>query len=314
MLKNYNSRYVNILLMELFDVIVIGGGPVGLYAAKEIEKRGKSFLLLEGEDFLGGQITRLYPKKIVVDVPLFKEGPAEDIISALINGIHQKDHLLTNQRVLSLEEKKPNISIKTPSNSYLAKNVIVTTGLGISTPRKLNVKGEEGCKEVLYELKDPLSLKGKEVIVFGGGDSALDWARDLSYVAKKVSLVHRRNEFRGNPKTIENVPINLYMSYVPEEVVLNNGHLKSVIIKKVDSEEKITIEADFVLVNFGQIPSPSTFSLPISEEGFGLLGDLKTHKIKDNIYAAGDVLFYKDKKKRMVPGFLEVDAILNEIF
>lgn len=297
--------------MDKYQTIIVGGGPVGLYAAMELQKRGVRFLLLEASDALGGQITRLYPKKMVVDVPLFPAQKAEDIVSNLVQAI-SKNNIHLNERVLHIDNENDEILVKTPSNIYLTRTTLIATGLGESRPRPLGVPNEEASKEILYDLKDTSFLKGKRIVIFGGGDSALDWARDLSFVASKVDLVHRRDEFRGEAKTIDGCDVHLHMSYVPKAIDMKEGRLSSVEIEQVITKETLAIPCDYILVTFGQIPVPSTFNLPMAKEGYGILPKAD-YEVGEGVYVAGDVCYDQSKKKRMAPGFEEVDAILTSV-
>lgn len=297
--------------MDKYQTIVIGGGPIGLYAASRLQQKGIHFLLLEASEHLGGQITRLYPKKMVVDVPFFPARKAEAIISGLADLI-DKSSIRLNERVLSINDENGEILVKTPSNNYLTRTIIIATGLGESRPRPLGVPNEAACEEILYDLKDTSFLKDKRIVIFGGGDSALDWARDLSSIASKVDLVHRRDEFRGEAKTIEGCDVHLHMSYVPKCIDMSDGHLSSVTIEQVVSKETQTIPCDYILVTFGQIPVPSTFGLSMAKEGYGILPKAD-YEVREGVYVAGDVCFDPNKKKRMAPGFEEVDAILTSV-
>lgn len=295
--------------MKNIEIIVVGAGPVGLYLASKLEEKKKDYLLLESDSEVGGQITRLYPQKLVVDVPLFGECQAHEIVEKLLAKIDKKK-VHTSEKVLDIKNENQNISVKTSLETYVSKAVIIATGLGESEPRPLGVPNEKECQEILYELKDPSLLKGKRVVIFGGGDSALDWARDLSRLALETHLVHRRTEFRGDPKTIEGRPIVLHLPFVPQAIAMKEGHLQSVAIQNVATKEEKEIPTDFVLVNYGQIPVPSTFGLPLSSEGFGILSS-QEYEVLPGIFVAGDVCFDKNRKKRMVPGFEEADTILN---
>lgn len=295
--------------MKNIELIVIGAGPIGLYIGAKLEEQKKDYLLLESASQVGGQVTRLYPKKMVVDVPLFGECEAQNIIEKLLEKVDEK-RIFLNEKVLEVKGENQNILVKTTTDSYLAEAVIIATGLGESEPRPLDVRHEKECQEILYELKEPLLLKDKKVVIFGGGDSALDWARDLSLLAKETHLVHRRTEFRGNPKTIEGRPIFLHLPYVPKSIGMENGRLVSVTIQNVVTSLQETIFCDYILVNYGQIPVVSTFGFPLSQEGFGILSN-SDYEVAPGIFVAGDVCFDKNKKKRMVPGFEEADTILN---
>ena len=295
--------------MKSLDTIIIGAGPVGLYAATKLEERKENYLLLESESYVGGQIPRLYPKKLVVDVPMFGECEAIEIIEKLTSKIDEKKiHL--SEKALSITHENQKIAVKTQLDSYFASKVIIATGLGESEPRPLGVEGEKECAEILYDLKDPLSLKGKKVAVFGGGDSALDWSRDLSKVASKVYLIHRRTEFRGNANTINGCDVTTFLPYVPKSILVEGDKLKSVTIENVNDHSLETLKVDYVLVNYGQIPVPSTFGYPLSKDGFGIAPN-NEYEIDDGIFVAGDVCFDASRKKRMMPGFEEIDIILD---
>lgn len=297
--------------MKEARIIVIGAGPVGLYAASELEKRGEDYLLIESEDYLGGQISKFYPQKLVVDVPLFGECKAIDIVNKLSESI-DKTRVRLREEVLSITCENQNIIIKTASDSYLTKNVIVATGLGRSLPRPLGVEKEKECSNILYDLQDPKVMEGKEVAIFGGGDSALDWARDLSRVAKRVSLIHRRTEFRGDASTIAGCDVSLYLPYIPKSVLVKNNKATSVTIENVADHSLLSLNVDYIFVNFGQVPTPSTFGFPLSTNGFGLIHK-EHYEIAPHIYAAGDVCYDESKRKRMLPGFEEINEILRKI-
>lgn len=297
--------------MKEARIVIIGAGPVGLYAASELEKKGEDYLLLESESYLGGQISKFYPQKLVVDVPLFGECKAIDIVNKLSENLN-KTRIHLGEEVLSITNENQNIIVKTALDSYLAKNVIVATGLGRSLPRPLGVEKEKECSNILYDLQDPKMMIGKKVAIFGGGDSALDWARDLSKVAKHVSLIHRRTEFRGDANTIAGCDVSLFLPYIPRSVAVENGKAVSITIENVADHSLISLDIDYIFVNFGQVPTPSTFGFALSDNGFGLIHK-KHYEIAPHIYAAGDVCYDENKKKRMLPGFEEIDEILKAI-
>lgn len=300
--------------MSEVETILVGGGPVGLYMASLLEERKTPYLLFESEPHLGGQITRLFPEKMVVDVPEFQPMPAQNIIDILTKKIDLlKVHL--SEPVSEIHSENGKIIVKTPLDSYSCKRIVILTGLGRSVPRPLGVPGEAGCPEVYYELRNKDVLTGKKVAIFGGGDSALDWARDLSKDGCKVLLIHRRLEFRGDPKTIDGCDVTLRLPFVPKEVLLTgDGHLEGIRIENVETKEEEIHKVDAVLVNYGQIPSPSIFGFPLSKEGFGIEITNDRYEIAPRIYVAGDVAFEKGKKKRMEPGFEEVRSILSSWF
>lgn len=224
-------------------VAIIGGGPIGLYFANLCEQNKLDYTVFEADSYIGGQLAHLYPKKIIYNIPGIESIKSADYIALLASKLDSSK--------LVLDTKITDVEPLLAAYDY----IIVATGIGEYQPRKLGLEGEEKYN-VLYSLKDYGFLIDKNVIVFGGGDSALDWAKQLSGVSK-VSLVHRRDEFRGNIETINgcNCKLNLYLSYIP--VALTED---TVLIKSVKTEEIINLKYDYILVNFGQIVNKIQFN------------------------------------------------------
>lgn len=298
--------------MENFHkVIIIGAGPVGLYFASKCEKAGLDYFILESTHRVGGQITRLYPEKEVVDLPGISSIIAKDYIALLTEKINLKN-VGFEETVKDIKNGEI-IEISTEKTQYFCEKLVIATGLGASVPRPLGLEHEHDCKNVCYSLTDYEFLRGKNVAIFGGGDSALDWSRTLSKISDGVHLIHRRDEFRGNPETIKDCKnLHVHKPYVPHALNINGDVATSVVIKKVsDTEEEfVEIPVDFVFVNFGNIASQSTF--PFEMQGSFLLVNDKL-EIAKNIYAIGDVAQYEKKTRRMAPGNKEADLVFEEI-
>ena len=221
-------------------VAIIGAGPIGLYFAGLCEQRNINYAIFEADSFIGGQLTHLYPEKIIYNIPGIEEIKSADYIALLASNI-DSDKIRLGAKINSLDELK---------TSY--DKIIIATGIGEYQPRKLGLENEEKCN-VLYSLKEYDFLKNKKVVIFGGGDSALDWAKQLSETSD-VTLVHRRDEFRGNAETIKDCNIKIYLSYVPESMTENKIKIKS-----VKSEVDLELDYDYILVNFGQVMSKTEF-------------------------------------------------------
>lgn len=288
-------------------VLIIGGGPIGLYTASKL----KDYLLIEANDFLGGQITNLYPKKEIVDIPGINNILAEDYIKLLISKINM-DNVHLSEKVINIIPGKE-VKVITNKDEYLAEKVIIATGLGFTTPRPLGIEQESECKNILYSLKDYSFLKNKRVAIFGGGDSALDWAKAVSNLSNNVSLIHRRTEFRGNPDTIKDCKnLKLYLPYIPYSLKRENDKAISITIKLVseEKEEYKTIDVDYILVNYGNIAQLPDFAF--EKEGSFLKVNEK-YALSENIFAIGDTCAYENKKRRIAPGNMEADAVLKLI-
>lgn len=296
-------------MQNIKDVIIVGAGPIGLYFASLCEKAGIDYLVLEGSENIGGQITNLYPEKEVVDLPGINSIKAADYIKLLASKVDMKK-IAFNEMVKDVKNGEI-IEIITAKTSYFAKKLVFATGLGTTTPRPLGVENEDKAKNIIYSVKTFGHLKDKKVAIFGGGDSALDWAREISAISDNVHLVHRRLEFRGNPETIKNCKnLAVHLPYVPCSIELEDDHATSIKIKKVDEESYINIPVDYIFVNYGNIPLQSKFPFEMENSFLKVNENLE---VAENIYAIGDVAFYQNKTRRMAPGNLEAEKVFKQI-
>lgn len=291
------------------DVIIVGAGPIGLYFASKCQEKGIDYLLLESSENVGGQITRLYPEKEIVDIPGIPSIKALDYIELLKTKIDM-DRVVLNSRVSNIK-KGPKIEISTGKTLYFCKFLVIATGLGSSIPRPLGVEKENECDNIIYSVRSFDHLKDKRVAIFGGGDSALDWAKTISAISNNVHLIHRRLEFRGNPDTIKDCKnLSVHLPYVPDSIKVKEGKAVSVTIRKVDSGELMTIDVDYIFVNFGNIASLNEFPFKM-ENAFLVVND--NNVVTDNVFAIGDVCQYENKTRRIAPGIKEADKVLKLI-
>ena len=297
------------------DALIIGAGPTGLFTAHQLNLIGLSCEVVDNLDKIGGQCIELYPDKPIYDIPAVPECTGEQLTNNLINQLKPFDikfHL--NQRVEEVKRDKENWIVKTNSNNtFLTPNVIIAGGVGSFEPRKFSPKECEKFenKSLFYSVKDKKIFEGKTVAIFGGGDSALDWAVELSKKSK-VNLIHRRDEFRGAEATVSKMhalvkegKINLFTKYQMTSVK-GNGQLESIDIKNDEDEIKI-IKTDYALGFFGLIMQLG----PIANWGLNLNKktiEVDTEKFETNqkgIYAVGDICDYPGKLKLILSGFHE---------
>ena len=297
------------------DVVIVGAGPTGLFCAHQLGIIGLKCEIVDNLDKIGGQCIELYPDKPIYDIPAVPECTGEELTNNLIEQIKPFNfnfHL--NDRVQELKQVNENWLVKTTrGKEFTAPNVVIAGGVGSFEPRKFPTKSAEKFDgiSVLYSIKDKTIFKNKSVAIFGGGDSALDWAIELSNTSN-VSLIHRRDEFRGAPASVKKIKelsqkniINLFTKYSIKDVK-GNGSLEEVEIKSEDGESK-TIKADYVLGFFGLIMQLG----PIAEWGLNL--DKKTIPVntenfetnKKGIFAIGDICTYPGKLKLILSGFHE---------
>ena len=182
------------------DVLVIGAGPVGLFAVHQLGIIGLKAEVVDNLDKVGGQCIELYPDKPIYDIPAIPECTGETLTKSLLEQIKPfKTNFHLSERVQAISKEEGNWKITTSKNKiFIAPNVIIAGGVGSFEPRKFLIKDIEKFenKGVFYSIKDKNYFKNKKICIFGGGDSALDWAIELSKISEVV-LVHRRNKFRG---------------------------------------------------------------------------------------------------------------------
>jgi len=297
------------------DVLIIGAGPTGLFCAHQLGIIGLKCEIVDNLDKIGGQCIELYPDKPIYDIPAIPECTGEELTKNLIEQIKPFNfnfHL--SDRVQEVKNENSKWVVKTTKGKeFFTPNIVIAGGVGSFEPRKFPTKNCEKFegKSVLYSIKDKTLFKDKNVVIFGGGDSALDWTIELSKNSK-VTLIHRRDEFRGAPASVEKIKelanenkINLLTKYSIKDVA-GSDSLESVEIKNEDGESK-TINADYVLGFFGLIMQLG----PILEWGLNL--DKKTIPVntenfetnRKGIFAIGDICTYPGKLKLILSGFHE---------
>ena len=297
------------------DVLVIGAGPVGLFAVHQLGIIGLKAEVVDNLDKVGGQCIELYPDKPIYDIPGIPECTGETLTKSLLEQIKPfKTNFHLNERVQAISKEKENWKITTNKNKiFITPNVIIAGGVGSFEPRKFSIKDIEKFENnsVFYSIKDKNYFKNKKVCIFGGGDSALDWAVELSEISE-VTLVHRRNEFRGAEhsadvaKKLEKEGKLKIKTPFQIQSIEGKDKINSIILKKEDGKTE-EIKTDFILGFFGLIMKLG----PIAEWGLNL--DKKTIPVdtenfqtnKKGIYAIGDICTYPGKLKLILSGFHE---------
>jgi thioredoxin reductase (NADPH) len=299
------------------DICIVGAGPVGLFAVFEAGLLKMRCHLVDALPQIGGQLSEIYPKKPIYDIPGYPHILAEDLAKALMEQIEPfKPTFTLGERVQSFERQPDQSFIVTTSENtkIQCKVIVIAAGLGSFEPRKPELAGLENFegKGLAYMILNPEKFRGQKVVLAGAGDSALDWAIYLSDVASELSLVHRSKSFRGAPDSVEKVmeladkgKIKLYLDCNLTGLG-GNGHLQHVQV--TDKENKVTnIDTDHFIPLFGLTPKLG----PIEHWGLNLDKNAIEVNVVDygtnvpGIYAIGDINTYPGKLKLILCGFHE---------
>ena len=306
------------------DAIIIGAGPVGLFAVHQLGIKGLKSEVIDNLDRAGGQCIELYPEKPIYDIPAITECTGKDLTDNLLQQIKPfKANFHFSERVEEVTQDKNNWIIKTNKNKkFTAPNIIIAGGVGSFEPRKLSLKEAEKFegKSVFYSVTNKEILKNKNIFIFGGGDSALDWALELSNTSN-VTLIHRRDEFRGAPHTLSEIKKlqkkgKISIKTPCQLTSIEGDKTINAIEIKYDDEKNEKIKTDVILSFFGLIMKLG----PITEWGLNIdkkVISVNTNNFETNksgIFAVGDICTYPGKLKLILSGFHEVALASVECF
>ena len=317
--------------MEAKDIIVIGAGPVGLFTVFEAGLLGLNCTLIDNLDKPGGQCAELYPEKPIYDIPGVPFQTAQEHVDALLKQIEPFEYeLFLDQRVDSLNKIQDGDEnywevVTTEDNKFISKNIFIAAGAGSFEPRRppnINNPDQYINKGVSYAVRSLEQYKDKKIFIFGGGDSALDWTVELAKIAKSISLVHRRDAFRGAQHTeelmrelVKNNKVNLLTPYLIDSIE-GKEKVQGVKLKNFESNEIETHEADELIFLFGLNKKLG----PLLEWELDLNGkkiSVNTENFQTNkngIFAVGDINDYPGKMDLILSGFHETTLAVQEAY
>ena len=306
------------------EVVIIGAGPCGLFQVFELGLLGISAHLVDSLAHPGGQCSELYPEKPIYDIPALPVCGAQELVDRLMKQIepfHPTFHLGPEVVEFARRESGPGGSMgqrfhlrTTTGTTFDAGAVVIAAGVGSFQPRRIGIDGSEAFEgsTLHYRVKNSSALHGQHLVIFGGGDSALDWTLELLSKARSVTLVHRRPDYRAAPASVakmqEHVAAGRMRMFeaLPHSFIVDNGALRGVNIKARDGAMH-ALSADQLLVFFGLHPKLG----PIAEWGLELEKKalkVDTEKFQTSlpgVYAVGDINTYPGKKKLILSGFHE---------
>ena len=307
------------------DIIIIGAGPTGLFTVFEAGLLGLKCHIIDSLVKPGGQCSEIYPNKPIYDIPAYPEIMAGDLINKLLDQIKPFNPVYTmGESAVELKKSDGEFIITTDKNTKIkGKVVAIAGGLGNFEPRKPNLENIDKYEEngLVYKIINKDDFQDKNVIISGGGDSALDWTLELSKIAKKVTLIHRRNEFRGAVESVKQIQKLKDKSIVdvitPAQLVAINGRDKVESIDLKVNEEIVTIETDFIIPLYGLIPKMNIFKdwgLNIEKNAISVNNALDYSTNIKGIYAIGDINHYPGKLKLILSGFHEAAVMCHSAY
>jgi thioredoxin reductase (NADPH) len=299
------------------DVVIVGAGPCGLFQIFELGLLGIHAHVVDSLKHPGGQCSELYPEKPIYDIPALPVCGAQELVDRLLKQakpFNAQFHM--GEEVTALEVLPDQTFLLTTSRDtrFHAKTVIIAGGLGSFQPRRLGLEGSEGFegKHIHYKVKSAGDFTGKQLVIFGGGDSALDWTLEFVGKARSVTLVHRRPDFRAQPASVSKMRDLVahgsmrYVEGIAHSLLTEGDAFRGVRVKSLDGQLH-EIRADQALVFFGLHPKLG----PIANWGLGIdkrAIQVDTEKFQTNIpgvFAVGDINTYPGKKKLILSGFHE---------
>lgn len=299
------------------DVVIVGAGPCGLFQIFELGLLGIHAHIVDSLKHPGGQCSELYPEKPIYDIPALPVCGAQELVDRLLQQarpFNAQFHLGQEVAELKVLEDQTFLLRTSLDTRFHARTVIIAGGLGSFQPRRLGVEGAEVFEgsHIHYKVKSTAEFTGKRLVIFGGGDSALDWTLEFAGKARSLTLVHRRPEFRAAPASVarmrdlaEHQSIR-YVEAIAQSIMTEGDAFRGVRVKRTDGQIE-ELEADHALAFFGLHPKLG----PIAEWGLNIdkraiLVD--TEKFQTNIpgvFAVGDINTYPGKKKLILSGFHE---------
>ncbi len=308
------------------DLLIIGAGPVGLFAAFQAGMLKIKCIVVDSLDAIGGQCAMLYPEKPIYDIPAYSMITGNDLINKLYEQIKPFNQtIILNQKILDIISDRDYL-VKTQDAIFKTKSIVIATGGGNFTPNRpplQNIQDFEG-KSVFYSVNNVSNFEDKTVVIAGGGDSAVDWAINLACVAKHVYIVHRRDKFRAMQNSLEQLKdlinqnkVEMIVPYQLSSLNGNNGCLESVVVQNLDGEIK-TLECDYLLPFFGIAMDHhelSSWNLNMTSDNKYIMVDPSTMEANlHKVFAIGDICQYPGKLKLILTGFAEASLAVHTAF
>lgn len=304
---------------HIYDITIIGGGPSGLFAAFYAGLRDCQTKIIDSLPQLGGQLAALYPDKYIYDIPGFPRILASEFVERQVDqALAFSPAVCLDEKVIGLDQRENGrIELETaPGNVHLSRTVIIAAGVGAFVPRTLDIpdlKVMEG-KGVYYFVKDLEAFRGQRVLVVGGGDTALDWAKSLLGVAGEVILIHRRGTFRAHEQSVKDILLSSanVLRFYELKALYGDERVEGATVFDNRSGEETTLEVDAIVLGLGFLANLG----PIKEWGLeivrnSILVDRTLCTNLPGVYAVGDIATYEGKLKLIATATAEAAVAVN---
>lgn len=303
---------------ELYDVTIIGAGPTGLFGAFYAGMRTMKTKIIDALAEPGGQLTALYPEKLIYDAPGFPRIVSKELVKLLFDqAVQWNPAVCLDERVVTLEKSaNGHWVLVTDKGRHYTRSIVICAGVGAFSPNKLNAPGVDELEGVgvHYFVKEKAAFNGKNLLIVGGGDSAVDWALNLQDVAKSITLIHRRDEFRaheGSVQELMNSPVRVLTPYEVKQV-LGDGKLEQCVIYHNKTKEEETLDIDAILVNVGfkaDIGPIRDWGLTLEKRGIVVNNRMETNL--PGVFAAGDIAAEEVKMNLIATGYGQAAMAVN---
>lgn len=307
---------------EISDIVIIGAGPTGLFAAYYAGFREMKTRILDALPEAGGQLQVLYPEKFIYDVPGYPQVLARDLaLELLTQAMRYNPSLLLGVRAQDVKRNQDGTyTLTTDKDSYITKSILITAGVGSFSPNKLNIQNQEKFegKGIYYFVKQKDFFKDKKLVIVGGGDSAVDWALNLKDVTHSILLIHRRDQFRAHEQSVKElysspgITVRTYTEL--KSVDGDEASIKSAVIFDNRTMKEENIEVDCILINIGfkaNLGPIATWGLEMENRAIKVNGKMETNL--PGVFAAGDIASPVDSVKLnlIVTGFAQAAIAVN---
>lgn len=302
--------------MDLYDITIIGAGPSGLFAAFYAHLRQAKVKIIDSLHQLGGQPGMLYPEKTILDIPAFPEITGGDLVTQLSKQLNRFDTTIClNETVQSITKESDHFILETQTQKHFSKTVIIALGAGAFKPRTLNLDGISTFKNIHYYVNNLKQYANQDIMVLGGGDSAVDWSLAFNGIGANTTIVHRRHDFRAMEHSVDLLnqsAITQLKPYVPVKLIGENDTLTHVVLENVETKDLETVKTDHLFINYGFSSSVG----PLKKWGLNLRRTLievdNTQQTSiPGVFAIGDCCVHSGKVELIATGFGEAPVAVN---